>query len=77
VANIIKKYKDKESSSNLRFVAIQFINEIEKIIFFKFKKDQKDKNFQFVLGEIEKSRDFLNLPGAGVKMILENLALVI
>lgn len=77
VAKIIKEYKDEESSSNLRFIAIQFINEIEKNIFSKFKKDHKNSNFQFVLEELQKSRDFLNLPGASVKMILENLALVI
>lgn len=77
VSKIIKKYKDEESSSSLRFMAINFINEIEKIIFFKFKKNYKDENTLFILAELQKSREFLNLPGASVKMILENLALVI
>lgn len=74
IAKMIKESKDDESNSNLRFVAIQFINEIEKNIFKKFKKD---KSLRFVLEELQKSRDFLNSPGASVKMILENLALVI
>ena len=77
VSKIIKKYKDEESSSSLRFMAINFINEIEKIIFYKFKKNSKDENTLFILAELQKSREFLNLPGASVKMILENLALVI
>jgi len=77
VAKMIKENKDEESSSILRYVAIKFINEVENIIFMKFKNDNKNLNYQFVLGELEKSRDFLNLPGASVKMILENLALVI
>jgi hypothetical protein len=73
---MIKDYKDDEISSNLRFVAIKFINEIEKILFTKFKNEKSD-NLKNILDELQKSRDFLNLPGASVKMILENLALVI
>ncbi len=76
VAKMIKDYKDDEISSNLRFVAIKFINEIEKILFTKFKNEKSD-NLKNILDELQKSRDFLNLPGASVKMILENLALVI
>ena len=75
VAKFMKEKKD-EDSSNIRSASIFFINEVEKIIFNKFKKN-KDKNYLFILEEIEKSRDYLSLPGAGVKMILENLALVI
>jgi hypothetical protein len=77
VGKIIKENKDEESSGNLRFVAIQLINEIEKVIFEKFKKNPKDTNLQFILEELQKNREFLNLPGASVKMILEHLALVI
>ena len=77
IAKMIKEYKDEESSSNLRFVAIQFINELEKIIFEKFKSDKNNKKIQFILEELHKNREFLNSPGASVKMILEHLAIVI
>ena len=38
----------------------------------KFKSD-----FKFILGELQKSREYLSTPGAAVKMILEHLALVV
>lgn len=78
IAKMIKGYKDsEESNSNLRFGAISLINEIEKIIFKKFKNDPKNENLQFILEEIQKNREFLNSPGASVKMILEHLAIVL
>jgi hypothetical protein len=39
LAKMIKEYKDEENSSILRFTAIQLINEVEKIMFDKFKKN--------------------------------------
>jgi len=77
INKMIKKYKDTENSSFLRSSTIKLINEIEKIIFEKFKSDKKNKDIQFVLKELQEKRGYLNLPGASVKMILEHIALVL
>jgi DNA polymerase III delta prime subunit len=77
VAEIIEKNKDKENSGQLRYYVTQFVNEIESLIYQKFKKNIKDYKAKFVLGELQKSREYLSTPGASVKMILEHLALVI
>lgn len=77
VSKIIKDNKDETGSGNVRFVAISLINEIEKIIFDRFKKDYKDKKNKQILEELEKNREFLKLPGSSPKMILEYLALVL
>jgi len=77
VANIIKENKDEENSGQLRFYATQFVNEIESVLYEKFKKNNNDEKVKFILGELQKSRDYLGSSGASVKMILEHLALVI
>ncbi len=77
INKMIRKYKNIESNSKLRNDAILFINEIEKIIFEKFKLDRSNKKIRFVLEEIQEKRKYLNLPGASVKMILEHLAIVL
>ncbi len=77
ISKRIKKYKNIESNSKLRNDSILLINEIEKIIFEKFKLNKKNKELQFVLEEIQEKRKYLNLPGSSVKMILEHLALVL
>lgn len=77
IAVMIKENKSEDSSGQLRHFAISFINELEKIIYKKFKDNVNDKNNLFILEEIRKTRDFLSLPGAGVKMILEHLAIMI
>lgn len=77
VTQIIKDNKDEDNSSALRGYVVSFINEIEKVIYEEWKKDRKDKKLQFSLEEIEKNKNFLNIPGSSVKMILEHLALVI
>lgn len=77
VALIIKENKDEDNSGQLRYYATTFVNELESIIYQKFKKDRNDKKIQFILSELQKSRGYLSTPGASVKMILEHLALVI
>ena len=77
VALIIKENKDEENSGQLRYYATLFVNEIESIIYQKFKKDRSDEKIKFTLGELQKSREYLSTPGASVKMILEHLALVL
>lgn len=77
VAFIIKENKDEDNSGQLRYYATTFVNELESIIYQKFKKDRNDKKIQFILSELQKSRGYLSTPGASVKMILEHLALVI
>lgn len=77
VALIIKEFKDSENSGGLRFRAISIINGLERIIYEKWKKDLNNENYKFILNELKNSRDFLSIPGASVKMILEHIALVI
>jgi len=77
VSNIIDEHKDKEGSGALRFSAIRLVNDLEKIIYDKFKKDNNDPEIKFALSELAKARDYLSLPGCSVKMILEHLALVV
>lgn len=77
VALIIKENKSDENSGQLRFYATSFLNELESIIYQKFKKNISDKKIKFTLGELQKSRGYLSTPGASVKMILEHLALVV
>lgn len=77
VALIIKNNKDEENSGQLRFYATSFVNELENIFYQKFKKDINNKETQFILGELQKSREYLSTSGASAKMILEHLALII
>lgn len=76
IVQIIKEKKEDENS-NLRFYVLNFINELEKDFYQKFKGNKNDKNIIFILGELEMSRKYISAPGASVKMILEHLALVI
>ncbi len=77
VAKMIEKYKDAEGSGGLRYEAINLVNGLESMVYNKFKKDVNNEENKFVLGEIAKARDYLSLPGASVKMILEHIALVL
>ncbi len=77
INKMIKEYKNSQSNSNLRFASIKFIDEIEKIIFEKFKADKTNKKIQFILKELQEKREYLNLPGVSIKMILEDIALVL
>lgn len=77
VAKIIKERKNEENNSNLRFIAIGIINEIEKNVFNKLKKTPNNNDLIFIIEELAKNRDFLNNPGSSVKIILENIALLL
>lgn len=77
IAFFIKENKDEDSSGALRYFATCFVNELEAIFYKEFKKDIKNKDTRFVLEELQKARGYLSTKGAGVKMILEHLALVI
>jgi DNA polymerase III delta prime subunit len=77
ITEIIKENKDEESSGKLRSYATNFVNEIERVIYQKFRKDKNNRQIIFILEELQKSRSYLSTPGASVKMILEHLALVI
>lgn len=77
VADLIEKNKDNQNSGGLRFQATELINEIEKLIYEKFRKDKNDMNTHFILDELQKSRLYLSTPGASVKMILEHIALML
>lgn len=77
IEKIIKKHKDDDDKSILRAISISFINKIEKKLFEKFKNDKNDEKNNLALREIQEKREYLNLPGSSVKMILEHLALMI
>ena len=77
VAELIEEHKDSEGSGSLRFSAISLVNDLEKIVYDKFKNDNKNVEIKFALGELAKARDYLSLPGASVKMILEHISLVL
>lgn len=77
VAEIIKEFKDSESSGGLRHRAISLINGLERIVYKKWKSDVDNENLKFTLNELKNCRNFLSTPGASVKMILEHIALVI
>lgn len=77
ISQIIKENKDEDNSSVLRGYVVAFVNEIEKVLYEEWKKNRGDKKLKLSLEEIEKNRDFLNIPGSSAKMILEHLALVI
>ena len=77
ISQIIKNNKDNENSGGLRYDAIDLINGIEKVIHDRFLKDKTNKEYRFILEELEKGRQYLGTSGASVKMILEHIALVI
>ncbi len=77
VGEILKKFKDNENSGGLRHSAISLINGIERIIYKKWKKDLNNEDLKFVLEELKNCREFLSIPGASVKMILEHVSLII
>ena len=77
VGEIIKEFKDNENSGGLRHKAISLVNGIERIIYVKWKRDVNNEDYKFTLNELKNAREFLSLPGASVKMILEHIALII
>ena len=77
IAEIIKEFKDEESSGGLRYNAISLLNGLERIIYEKWKKDINNRDYKFILEEIKNNRNYLSTPGASVKMILEHVALMI
>lgn len=77
IAKIIKDSSNEKDSGLVRHTATLLVNELEVIFHDKFKKDKMNKNLTFIIEELAKARDYLNLPGASVKMILEHIALVI
>jgi hypothetical protein len=77
VAEIIERNKDNEGSGSLRHEAIEFINQIESCLFEKAKIKDNYGEYSFIFDELKKSRFYLGTPGAGVKMILEHIALVL
>ncbi|MEI7689331.1 MAG: hypothetical protein WCI91_04090 [Candidatus Nomurabacteria bacterium] len=77
VGEIIKEFKDNENSGGLRHSAISLINGIERITYEKWKKDLDNDDLKFILEELKNCREFLSIPGASVKMILEHISLII
>ena len=81
IEKLVKAHKDEDlDSGGLRYHAIEFLNQIEKIIYEKW---QKEKTLEVglpklkILEEIGEKRSYLNTPGASVKMILEHIAIML
>lgn len=77
ISKLVKEKDKDENSGNLRFEATNLVNEIEKIIYQKFKKEKGGGNNIFILEELQKRREYLGKPGSSVKMILEHIALIL
>ncbi len=83
VAAMIKSHEDDETSGGIRHDATNLINGVEQSLHKKLqslilsKDTNSQKNITFIFGELAKAREFLNTPGASVKMILEHIALMI
>lgn len=77
VAKMIEESKDEETSGGIRYRATDLINGLEQLFHEKFKNDKNNNEIQFILKELEKSRDYLSISGSSVKMILEHIALVL
>ena len=77
VSEMIEEHKDNDGSGGLRFSATRLINDLEGIIYSQFRLDKNNPDIKFKLNELNKARDYLSLPGASVKMILEHVSLVL
>ena len=77
IAEMIKNCKDTEGSGKLRNEAIVLVNMIEDCLYKNWRNDKKDENSIMVFDVLQKSRKYLSIPGASVKMILEQIAFVI
>ena len=76
VSDFIKLNKKEDDSGFLRDKAIVFLSEIEKF-YYKIFQEKKDIKTANVLEKISKNKKYLNSPGASVKMILENISIII
>lgn len=78
IEKLVKSHKDEDlDSGGLRYHAIGLLNEIEKDIYTKWQKNKTDKNLINILEEVTEKRNYLNTPGASVKMILEHIAIML
>lgn len=78
IEKLVKAHKEEDlDSGGLRYHAIEFLSQIEKVIYKKWKNNKNDKKLIFILEEIREKRVYLNQPGAGVKMILEHIAIML
>lgn len=77
ISELIKEYKDTESSGSLRYKATSICSGLEYFYYQEFKKDKNNPKTHFVLEELSSARKYLSVPGCSVKMILEHIALVL
>lgn len=83
ISKLTKSHSDDEDSAPLRHDAINLLNNLEEILHHRLTESTErqglsvGKDLVFSLGEIAQGREYLNLPGCSVKMILEHIALVI
>jgi len=76
VAALIKSHADDEESGALRADALMLLNEIESALYSDASMNALSDRERAVFEQIQKSRAYLSIPGASVKMLLEQISLL-
>ena len=76
IVSFIKTHEDDENSGGVRAHATTLVSGIEKILY-RSTNDEQKKSLLLVWQDLERARGYLGTSGASVKMILEQLALVL
>lgn len=74
IADLVKSHEDDENSGALRSHATELVSNIEKIL---YSKNKTSPELSPVFIDLASARQYLSIAGASVKMILEQLALVV
>lgn len=77
ISKIINTHEEDIGSGGLRYTAIKLVNDLESIMYIKWKKNKDNSELLFSLNELSKAREYLALPGSSTKMVLEHIALVL
>ena len=78
IADLIKSHEDDEDSGSIRAHAMVLVSDIEQILYRSISSDmEKLKSLKNVFTDLSNARKYLATAGASVKMILEQLALVL
>jgi DNA polymerase III delta prime subunit len=76
IVSFIKAHEDDENSGGVRAHATTLVSGIEKILY-RSTTDEQKRSLLLVWQDLERARGYLGTSGASVKMILEQLALVL
>ncbi len=76
IAKIVKSHEGDDDSGTLRSEAISLVNSIELQLYSQIKISTITKKEQLIFKELSNARKYLSIPGASVKMLLEEIALL-